>query len=48
MYNKLFQNLISVHINDYKKISGKYKIGEKNGKGKEYWIKSNKLIFKGE
>ena len=32
-------------INDYKKISGKYKIGQKNGKGKEYLLKNNYLIF---
>jgi len=37
-----------VDIKDYKKISGKYRIGEKNGKGKEYLIESNKLIFEGE
>jgi len=38
MYNKLFQNLLFVNIKNYKKISGIYKIGEKNGKGKEYLI----------
>jgi len=48
MQNKLFQNLLLVDINNYKKVSGKYKIGEKNEKGKEYLIKSNKLIFEGE
>ena len=37
-----------MNIKYYKKISGKYKIGEKNGKGKEYLIESNKLIFEGE
>jgi len=48
MHNKLFKNLLLIDINNYKKVSGKYKIGEKNGKGKEYLIKSNKLIFEGE
>ena len=48
IYNKQLQNLILVKIKNYKKISGKYKIGEKNGKGKEYLIDSNKLIFEGE
>ena len=47
-YNKLIQNLLSVDITNYKKISFKYKIGEKNGKGKEYLIESNKLIYEGE
>ena len=47
-YNKLIQNLLSVDITNYKKISFKYKIGEKNGKGKEYLIESNCLIFEGE
>ena len=46
--NKQFQTLLSVDIKNYKKISGKYKIGEKNGKGKEYSIEINKLIFEGE
>ena len=48
IYNKLFQNLLSVNIENYKKISGIYKIGEKNGKVKEYLKESNKLIFEGE
>ena len=48
MNNKLLQSILLVNIKNYKKISGKYKIGEKNGKGKEYLIESNKLIFEGE
>jgi len=48
IYNKLLQKLLSVDIKNYKKISGKYKIIEKNGKGKEYLIESNKIIFEGE
>ena len=36
MYNKQLQKIIGVNIEDYKIISGKYKISEKNGKGKEY------------
>ena len=47
-YNKQLQKIIGVDIEDYKKISGKYKIGEKNGKGKEYDIYNNELIFEGE
>ena len=48
IYNKQFQNFLLVDIKNYKKISGKYKIGEKNGKGKEYSIETNELIFEGE
>ena len=46
--NKQFQNLLLVNIKNYKKISGKCKIGGKNRKGKEYSIETNKLIFEGE
>ena len=48
IYNKELQKKLSVDINNYKKISGKYKIEEKNGKGREYKINNNKLIFEGE
>ena len=37
-----------VSIDNYKKISGKYKKGEKNGKGTEYILNTNILIFEGE
>ena len=47
VYNKELQNICSIGIEKYKKISGKYKIGERNGKGKEYDYNS-KLIFEGE
>ena len=47
IYNKEFQKMILVDLKDYKKISGKYKIGEKNGKGKEF-NKHGELIFEGE
>ena len=48
IYNKELQKIFSVDIKDYIKISGKYKIGGKNGKVREYNIKTNKLIFEGE
>ena len=48
MYNKKLQNMLLFDIEDYKEISEKYKIGEKNGKGKEYIINTKVLIFKGE
>ena len=48
IYNKQIQKIFDVDIELYKKISGKYKIGEKNGKGKEYLLSTQKLIFEGE
>ena len=48
MYNKQLQERLSVDIEDYKEVSGKYKIAEKNGKGREYELNTNKLIFEGE
>ena len=47
-YNKEFQKIFLVDIEDYKKISGKYKKGERNGKGKEYIINTKNLKFEGE
>ena len=38
VYNKEVQKICSIGFEDYKKISRKYKIGERNGKGKEYNI----------
>ena len=46
-YNKELQKILFVDIEDYKELSGKYKIGKKNGKGKEYNI-NDELIFEGE
>ena len=48
IYNKQLQNELGINIEDYKAISGKYKIGEKKGKGKEYIINTNILKFEGE
>ena len=48
IYNKQFQNMFSFDIEDYKKVNGKYRIGDKNGKGKEYVLNTNILIFEGE
>jgi len=50
MYNQQFQKLLLVDITNYKKMSGKYKIGGINGKGKVYLAKIHskdliKLIF---
>jgi len=46
-YNKFYQKLLEVNIKFYKKISGKIKIGEKNGYGKELYFHSFTLGFKG-
>ena len=48
IYNKKLQKMMLVNIENYKNISGKYKIGGKNGYGKEYIIKLNILRFEGE
>ena len=48
IYNKKLKKMLLVDIEDYKKISGKYKIGKKNGKGKEFILNINRLIFEGE
>ena len=48
IYNKEFQKMFSVDIKDYGNISRKYKINEKDGKGREYIIYTNILIFEGE
>ena len=48
IYNKELQKLLLVDLEDYKKISGKYKIGKKNGNGKEFILNTNRLIFEGE
>ena len=47
-YNKELQKVCIVDIKDYMKISGKYKIGERNGNGKEYIKDTNQIIFEGE
>ena len=48
MYNKRIQKILLIDTEDYKKLSGKYKTGEKNGKGREYLINTDILIFEGE
>jgi len=48
IYNKQIQKKLKINIEDYKKINGKFKKGGKNGKGKEYILKTHILIFEGE
>ena len=44
--NKTLQKKLDVNIETYKKISKRYKIGERNGKGKEYYYhKDNGILF---
>ena len=47
-YSKELQKICLISIEYIKIYNGKYKIGGKNGKGKEYKINSNILIFEDE
>ena len=47
IYNKKLQKMLLVDLLDYKEKSRKYKIGERNGIGKEYDF-YGKLLFEGE
>ena len=47
-YNKKIQNLLGIDINNYKELSGKYKIDGINSYGKEYILNTNILLFEGE
>ena len=47
-YNIFLKKKIEITVEDYKNIGGKYKIGERNGKGKEYILNKNILVFKGD
>ena len=48
IYNKQLQMIFQKDIKDYQRISGKYKIGEKNGIGRIYMFNTDELIFEGE
>ena len=45
--NKYLQTKFDIKIEDYKRVSGIYKEGERNGKGKEYYILTNKINLMG-
>ena len=47
IYNKDLQKKLNINIEDYKIVEGIYKVGDRNGKGKEYDEYGN-LIFEGE
>ena len=46
-YNKNYQNKLKIEINDFKRVSGRHIIGEKNGQEKnmimriDYFLKEN-------
>jgi hypothetical protein len=48
IYNRKLKENLEISIQDYKRISGKYIKGEKNGKGCIYTLDKNILIFEGE
>ena len=48
VFNKGLQKMFLKSIEDYKRKIRKYKIGAKNGKGKEYILYSIIFIFEGE
>ncbi len=47
-YNMTLQKKLDINIINYKEFSGKYKVGDKNRKGKEYDGYEDSLIFEGE
>ena len=46
--NKKLKNILNINLLDYKFLSGKYFIGDRNGKGKEYKGYNDHLLFEGE
>ena len=48
LYNKSLLNILDINIIDYRRISGRYIIGERNGQGKEYNSYNDQLIFEGQ
>ena len=47
-HNNHFQKILSINIEHYMKMSGRYKVEGINGKGKEYEIVTDNLLFEGE
>ena len=48
IYNKKLQKKFNINIDNYKALSGKIHIGERNGIEKEFSLNSNILLFEGE
>ena len=47
-YNKYLQKKFNFSFEKYQKVSGRYKIIEPDGKGKEYYLYTNVIRFEGE
>ena len=47
-YNNKIKNRLNIDLINYKFLSGKYIIGKRNGKGKEYNRYNDELIFEGD
>ena len=48
IYNKELQKEFGIDIDNYKKISGKYKVAGRNSKGIEYKLNTDIIIFEGK
>ena len=48
IYNKKFQTKLGIDIEYYKTVSGRVKLLDKNGYGKEYKLNTDILVFEGE
>ena len=48
MENKKLMDKLNIKLLDYKLLSGKYFVGNRNRKGKEYNSYNDKLLFEGE
>ena len=48
IYNKKMQKKLEISLTNYKFFSSKYKIGEKNGKGQEFFGANDEMVFEGE
>ena len=46
-HNKNLQGIMNINLFNYKTFSGKYFIGEKNGKRKLYKLSTNILLYEG-
>ena len=47
-YNNIIKNRLDINLLDYKTFSGRYIVYEKEGRGKEFSLFTNNLIFEGE
>ena len=47
IYNKKYKHILGISLDYYKKISGKYVLGERNGYGEEFIMGTNIEIFEG-